>query len=123
MKKFLYSLFIAFLAFVILNFFYSNLGGPAFGYPLQFRFEIPPFLALVSRPVPSGFVVICAFCVGILFLPLLQLIPWIFRSRQVRSRDKRIRELEEELKGQEISSVTGEPVIHEESSASSSSIP
>ncbi len=97
MKKIVISLLIAFVAFVILNFFYSNIGGPSFNYPVAFRFSIPYLPALESSPVPLGFLIIVAFCLGMVFLPILQLVPALFKNAAIRSREKKIRELEREL--------------------------
>jgi len=97
MRKIFGAFLTAALTFGVLNFIYSNLGGILFNQPLYFRFSVPYLFTLRSTPVPLGFVVIAAFCLGILFLPLLQLIPKLFRTREIRVKDRRIRELESEL--------------------------
>lgn len=97
MKKVLYSAFLALITFTLLNFIYSNVRGEAFNHPLSFRFDLPFLLSLVSRPVPLGYILILSFCLGMVFLPLLQAIPAIFRSAQIKARDRRIKELEREL--------------------------
>lgn len=97
MRKVFSALIIAAFIFVCLNFLYSNLNDQAFNYPLSFRFEIPLLFALRTEPVPLGFVVITGFSLGIVFLACLQAIPALFKSIAVRSRDRRIRELEKEL--------------------------
>lgn len=97
MRKVLYALFLSVFIFVILNFLYCNLNDAAFNYPMVFRFYIPRIFEIRSVPVQLGFVVITAFCLGIVFLALLQAIPAIFKTIAVRSRDRRIKELEKEL--------------------------
>jgi hypothetical protein len=97
MRKILFALFLAIFIFIILNFLYCNLNAEVFNYPMSFRFEIPYILSLKSVPVPLGFVVIAAFSLGILFLALLQAIPALFKTIALRSRDRRIKELEKEL--------------------------
>ena len=97
MKKIISALLLSIFIFMILNFLYCNLNDEVFNYPMTFRFTIPPFITLKSVPVPLGFVVITSFSLGILFLALLQAIPALFKTIAVRSRDRRIRELEKEL--------------------------
>ncbi|QQR80460.1 MAG: LapA family protein [Deltaproteobacteria bacterium] len=97
MRKIFSAIFLSLVIFIILNFLYSNLNEEVFNYPMSFRFSIPYLFTLKSEPVPLGLVVITAFCLGIIFLALLQAIPALFKSIAVRSRDKRIRELEREL--------------------------
>ena len=97
MRKVLSALFLSVFIFGILNFLYCNLNDAAFNYPMTFRFSVPHLLEIRSVPVQLGFVVITAFCLGIVFLALLQAIPAVFKTIAVRSRDRRIRELEKEL--------------------------
>ena len=99
MKKILYASLMALILFTLFNFFYSNMGGEAFNYPLSFNFNVPYLLNLRTFPIPVGFLLISSFCLGMVFLPLLQLIPVLFRTLQIRERDKKIRELEKELEG------------------------
>ena len=97
MRKILSAFVLAVFIFIILNFLYCNLNEQVFNYPMSFRFTIPHILDIVSGPVPLGFVVITAFSLGILFLALLQAIPALFKTIALRSRDRKIRELEKEL--------------------------
>lgn len=97
MRKVFYALFLSLFIFVILNFLYCNLNDAAFNYPMTFRFSVPHIFEIRSVPVQLGFVVITAFCLGIVFLALLQAIPAVFKTIAVRSRDRRIKELEKEL--------------------------
>ncbi len=97
MRKILWAMVLAVLIFIILNFLYWNLNDQAFNYPMSFRFKIPYIFEISSVPVPLGFVVIVSFCLGILFLAILQAVPALLKSLVVRSRDRKIRELEREL--------------------------
>jgi len=99
MRKVLSALVLSLFLFAILNFLYCNLNDQAFNYPMTFRFSVPHLFELRSVPVQLGFVVITSFCLGIFFLALLQAIPAIFKTIAVRSRDRKIRELEKELEG------------------------
>jgi len=111
MRKVLSALVLAIFIFVILNFLYCNLNDAVFNYPMSFRFSIPHILALTSMPVTLGFVVITSFCLGILFLALLQAIPALFKTIAVRSRDRKIRELEKELEETRSASSISQPPI------------
>jgi len=97
MRKVFSALFLSIFIFIILNFLYANLNDQAFNYPMTFRFSIPHLFEMRSVPVQLGFVVITAFCLGIVFLALLQAVPAVFKTIAVRSRDRKIRELEKEL--------------------------
>lgn len=97
MRKILSAIVLAICIFIILNFLYCNLNEQVFNYPMSFRFTVPHILNITSGPVPLGFVVITAFSLGILFLALLQAIPALFKTIALRSRDRKIRELEKEL--------------------------
>ena len=97
MKRILGALVVAALVFAMLNFIYSNLSTEAFSYPLVFKFKIPPLWSFDIGPFPLGFIIIVAFCLGILFTALAQAVPAIIVKLAVRKRERRIRELEEEL--------------------------
>lgn len=83
--------------FIILNFLYSNMTTEALGYPIVFRFKIPGYMTLRSVEMPIGFVLIASFSAGILFLAFLQALPVIFRGRDSRRQQKRIKMLEKEI--------------------------
>lgn len=97
MRKVFSALVLAVFIFIILNFLYCNLNDAVFNYPMTFRFSIPHIFDLKTGAVPLGFVVITAFSLGILFLALLQAVPALFKTIALRSRDRKIRELEKEL--------------------------
>ena len=97
MKRIIYATLIALGCFIVLNSIYSNVGGVDFSYPMSFSFSIPHLFTLRTLSVPAGFVILTSFCLGMVFLPFLQLIPKIFRNAEIRAREKKIRELEKEL--------------------------
>lgn len=97
MKRLIFALFMTFFIFVLLNFVYCNLGEQAFGYPVVFRFNVPGILALQTSPVPMGFVILLAFCTGMLAIALMEALPAFFKTLELRAQNKRIRQLEREL--------------------------
>ncbi len=97
MRKIFSAFFLSLFIFGILNFLYCNLNEQSFNYPMSFRFTIPYVLDFHSPVIPLGFVVISSFCLGILFLAVLQALPFLVRTIAIRSRDRRIKELEKEL--------------------------
>ena len=106
MKKLISALFLSAVIFGVLNFIYCNLNEQAFNYPMSFRFTIPYALDYHSPVIPLGFVVITAFCLGILFLALLQALPFLVKTIAVRSRDRRIKELEKQLEGVKLGNIS-----------------
>lgn len=106
MKKVFYAAIIALFCFIVLNSIYSNVGSADFNYPISFRFSVPYLFSLTSLSVPAGFVILTSFCLGMVFLPVLQLIPSIFRNVEIRAKEKRIRELESELENAKTSPST-----------------
>lgn len=97
MKRLIFALIMAFLFFVLLNFIYCNLDDATFAYAVSFKFNIPYLLALKSVPIPMGFVVLIAFCTGMLAIALLEALPSLFKTLELRSKNKKIRQLEREL--------------------------
>jgi uncharacterized integral membrane protein len=97
MKRLIFALIMALLFFVLLNFIYCNLGGDVFGYNVSFKFSVPYVMSLKSAPMPMGFVVLIAFCVGMLMIALLEALPSLSKTFELRSKNKKIRQLEREL--------------------------
>ena len=100
MKRLIFSVIIALLVFSILNFVYCNLDAQTFSYPIVFKFRIPIILAdgFQTIPLPLGFILLVTFCLGMVFIALLEALPSIYKTLELRSRNKKIRELERELK-------------------------
>lgn len=97
MKRILFSVFLALFFFVLLDFVYYNLDGATFGYQVSFKFSIPHVVDLVSAPLPMGFVLLLAFCSGMIVVSLLEALPSFYKSLELYSKNKKIRQLEREL--------------------------
>ncbi|OGQ22584.1 MAG: hypothetical protein A3I05_04500 [Deltaproteobacteria bacterium RIFCSPLOWO2_02_FULL_44_10] len=97
MKRFIFALLMAGLLFVLLNLIYSNLDDATFGYAVSFKFSVPTLFAYRSAPIPLGFVLLIAFCAGMVALPLLEALPSLYKTLELRSKNKKIRQLEKEL--------------------------
>ena len=97
MRRLLFAIIMAFLFFVLLNFIYCNLDDATFGYKVVFHFSVPHLFALQSIPIPMGFVLLIAFCSGMVAIALLEALPSFFKTLEIRSKNKKIRQLEREL--------------------------
>jgi len=109
MKKLIFASVMAVLFFILLNFIYCNLDGAVFGYNVVFKFNVPYVFAIQSVPLPMGFVVLIAFCVGMVTIALLEALPSFFKTLEIRSKNKKIRQLERELSVVRQLSETPEP--------------
>jgi uncharacterized integral membrane protein len=83
--------------FVLLNFIYCNLDAETFGYRIVFKFSVPYIIALESKPIPLGFIMLFAFCTGMVAIALIEALPSMYKTLEIRSKNKRIRQLEREL--------------------------
>ena len=97
MKRLVFAVIMAFLFFVLLNFIYCNLDEATFSYQIVFKFTIPYVLDLQSVPIPMGFVLLFTFCTGMVAIALLEALPSMFKTLEIRAKNKRIRLLEREL--------------------------
>lgn len=97
MKRILFALIMAALFFLLLNFIYCNLDAQTFGYRVVFKFTVPYVLSVQSAPIPLGFVLLLIFCSGMVAIALLEAIPSFFKTLELRSKNKKIRQLEREL--------------------------
>lgn len=97
MKRILFSVFLALFFFVLLDFVYFNLDGATFGYQVSFKFSIPHVVDLVSDPFPMGFILLLAFCLGMVVVSLLEALPSFYKTLELHSKNKKIRQLEREL--------------------------
>ena len=97
MKKLVFAVIMAVLFFILLNFIYCNLDGQVFGYKVVFKFSIPYILAVQSIPLPMGFILLISFCAGMIAIALLEALPSFFKTLEIRSKKKKIRQLEREL--------------------------
>jgi uncharacterized integral membrane protein len=87
----------ALLFFALLNFIYCNLDAETFGYIVTFKFSIPHIFAVQSIPIPLGFVLLVSFCLGMVAIALIEALPSMFKTLEIRAKNKRIRQLEREL--------------------------
>lgn len=97
MKRLIFALIMALLFFVLLNFVYCNLDTATFGYDVVFKFRIPYIMSIKSVPIPMGFVILIVFCLGMVIIALLEALPSLFKTLEIRAKNKRIRQLEREL--------------------------
>lgn len=97
MKRLIFAIIMAFLFFALLNFIYCNLDADTFGYRIVFKFTIPYVLALQSVPLPLGFMLLCSFSAGMVAIALLEAMPSFLKTLELRSKNKKIRQLEREL--------------------------
>ncbi|HPQ80463.1 MAG TPA: LapA family protein [bacterium] len=97
MKRLIFAVLMAFIFFLLLNFVYCNLDAETFGYRVVFKFDIPHLIALRSTPISLGFVLLLTFCTGMVMVALLEALPSFFKTLEIRSKNKKIRQLEREL--------------------------
>jgi len=87
----------AVLFFVLLNFIYCNLDSAVFGYQVVFKFNVPYLLYVQSVPLPMGLILLITFSSGMVAIALLEALPSFFKTLEIRSKNKKIRQLEREL--------------------------
>ena len=97
MKRLIFAVIIALLFFTLLNFIYCNLDAETFGRQLVFKFNIPYIISLQSAPIPLGFMLLLSFCAGMVAIAILEALPSFFKTLEIRSKNKKIRQLEREL--------------------------
>lgn len=98
MKRLIFAIVMALIFFAILWFVYCNLDQATFGYNVVFRFTIPLInITYESMPVPMGFIIVVAFCLGMVAIALLEALPSLYKTLEIRAKNKKIRQLEREL--------------------------
>jgi len=99
MRRLIFALVMALLFFSLLNFVYCNLDRETFAYPVVFKFYIPVVLphGIQSVPLPLGFVLLITFCLGMIAIALMEALPSLYKTLELRAKNKKIRELEREL--------------------------
>lgn len=100
MKRLIFAILMALIFFALLNFVLCNLDDQTFKYDLVFKFSIPLILpnGYQTIPLPLWFILLATFCVGMVFIALLETLPSVYKTLELRSKNKKIRELERELK-------------------------
>ncbi|MBI4211589.1 MAG: LapA family protein [Deltaproteobacteria bacterium] len=97
MKRVVFAVIMALIFFVLLNFIYCNLDVQTLGYQMAFKFTIPGIFTVRTLPIPVGFALLLAFCIGMVMIAILEALPTIYKSLELRSKNKKIRQLEREL--------------------------
>ncbi len=97
MLRFLKILFLALIIFVLFNFLLSNFDAQTLGYKIHFRFNIPPIIYLESSEFPVGLLLLTSFCLGMIFAAFSGAISIFYRSREIKAKNRTIRELEKEI--------------------------
>lgn len=99
MKRLVFTVILALIFFSLLNFVYCNLDETAFAYPVVFKFFVPGIWpsGFKTVPLPLGFILLIVFCLGMIFIALVEAIPSFYKSLELRAKNKKIRELEREL--------------------------
>ncbi len=97
MRRLLFAIVMAGVFLVMIVFLLSNRGDSSLGYEMVFQFRIPYLFSNYSKPIPVGFVLMIAFCLGMITTPILEILPSLYKSLELRSKNKRIRQLEREL--------------------------
>lgn len=97
MWRFIKVLSAAFIIFIVFNFLLTNLDSQTLGYKIHFQFNIPPFLYLESHDFPVGVLILIAFCLGMIFAAFMGAISVFHRSRELKAKNRTIRELEREI--------------------------
>lgn len=97
--RFLKVLIAAFIIFVVVVFFMSNSGNDAgsLAAPISFKFIVEPFLHLESVDFRMGTLLILSFTLGMVMAAVIGGINAFSRSREVKMKNKTIRELEKEI--------------------------
>ncbi len=97
MRRLLFALLLAMFFLLLVIFILSNRDDTTFGYEMVFQFHVPYLFSSFTKPIPVGFVLMIAFCLGMVTTPFLEALPNLYKSLELRAKNKRIRQLEREL--------------------------
>ena len=97
--RFVKVLLAALIIFVLVNFFISNSSSEvqSLATMVSFKFNVPPFLHLESIDFSVGFLLIMSFTLGMIFAATIGALNAFTRSREVKMKNKTIRQLEKEI--------------------------
>ncbi|MBI2346829.1 MAG: LapA family protein [Deltaproteobacteria bacterium] len=98
MRRLIFAVVMAVFLGILLWFVAQNMNETTLGYDVVFRFSIGPWFMRYSPPVPVGFVLIVSFCLGMIAIAFLEALPSFYKTLELRAKNKRIRQLERELK-------------------------
>ena len=96
--RFIKVLLAALIIFVVFNFFISNTapGSNSLATLVSFKFDLP-WTRLESIDFKVGSLLLISFILGMLFAALIGALQAFTRSREVKMKNKTIRELEKEI--------------------------
>lgn len=97
MRRLIFALFLMVTLFALMTFVVSNSGAETFGLPVALKFIVPPFIDWSASPIPLGYIIMGAFCLGMVVTPFFEALPSFYKSLELRAKNKRIRQLEREL--------------------------
>lgn len=97
MRRLMFALVLALFLLVLVVFVLSNRDDATFGYDMIFKFNVPYLFYSYTKPVPVGYVLLISFCLGMITTPFLEALPSLYKSMELRAKNKRIRQLEREL--------------------------
>lgn len=97
MRRLMFSLVLALFLLVLVVFVLSNRDDTTFGYEMVFKFNVPYLFYSFTKPIPVGYTLLVAFCLGMVTTPFLEALPSLYKSLELRAKNKRIRQLEREL--------------------------
>lgn len=97
--RFLKVILAALIVFIVVNFFITNSSTDAnsLANQVSFKFNIPPFLYLESIDFAVGYLLTISFTLGMIFAAIIGAINAFSRSRELKMKNKTIRELEIEI--------------------------
>jgi ribosomal protein L29 len=97
--RFFKVLLAAIIIFVVVNFFLTNstVESQSLATTINFKFNMPPLLYLQSMDFSVGYLLIIAFVLGMIFAAIIGAINAFSRSREIKIKNKTIRELEKEI--------------------------
>ncbi len=96
--RFVKVLLAALIVFVVVNFFLTNsaIDSQSLATQINFKFNMPPFIYLQSMNFSVGYLLIFSFVLGMIFAALIGAINAFSRSREIKLKNKTIRELQKE---------------------------
>lgn len=97
MRRLLFALLLTVFFLALVLFILSNRDDATLGYEMIFKFNVPYLFSSYTKPIPVGFVLMIGFCLGMVTTPFLEALPSLYKSLELRAKNKRIRQLEREL--------------------------
>ena len=97
--RFLKVIIAALILFVVVMFFLNNSSneGQNLATTISFKLNIPPFIYLESIDFAVGYLIVISFTLGMIFAAVIGGVNAFSRSREIKMKNKTIRELEKEI--------------------------